>query len=73
MSSFLRKIPNLKFDTSIGLNPKLGMIKTDTAIITVAMEHDITWLTTRCIGHPQGAAYQGHIGMSRQAPGQKDP
>lgn len=35
------------------------MIKTDTGIITVAMEHDITRFT----GHPQGTAYQCGIGI----------
>lgn len=39
------------------------VVKTDTGIITVAMEHDITRLTTRFIGHPQGTAYQRCIGI----------
>lgn len=29
----------------------------------VAMEHDISWLTTRLTGHPQSAAYQCGIGI----------
>ena len=44
------------------------MIKTDTGIITVAMEYNIMWLTTRLIGHPQGIAYQCSIGMCGQTP-----
>lgn len=34
----------------------------------VAMEHNIMWLTTRLIGHPQGIAYQCSIGMCGQTP-----
>ncbi|PVY73787.1 hypothetical protein C7330_3013 [Pectobacterium versatile] len=34
----------------------------------VAMEHDITGLTTRLIGHTQSTAYQCGIGMRRQTP-----